>query len=74
MRNFENFEECGCLCEGKRTGRPGPSAIRFTCVRGAFEQSLTRTRKSIRQACAELQIPGKNVWLIERNNLQMKLY
>lgn len=68
---FRKFQESGCLCDGKRTGRPGPSEEKVDRVRDAFVRS---PRQSIRQASAELQIPGKTVWRILRKKLQMKPY
>jgi hypothetical protein len=52
---YRKFEETGCLCATKRTGRPGSSPETVDRVR----ESLTRSpQKSTRRASRELQQDG----------------
>ena len=65
------FQQSGCLCAAKRTGRPGPSAETVERVRETFVRS---PQKSTHRASRELQMPQSSVWRILRKRLRMKGY
>jgi transposase len=50
---YKKFEETGCLCSAKRTGRPGPSPETVDHVRESFTRS---PQKSTRRASRELEM------------------
>ena len=52
------FQQSGCLCAAKRTGRPGPSAETVERVREAFVRS---PQKSTTRASWELQMSQSSV-------------
>ena len=65
------FQQCGCLCAVKRTGRPGPSAETVEHVQETFVRSR---RKSTCGASWELHMPQSNVWRILCKHLHVKGY
>ena len=68
---YMKFQQSGCLCNAKRTGRPGPSAETVERVRETFvrspEKSTTRPRR-------EFQMSQSSVWRILRKRLRVKGY
>jgi len=58
-----------CLCNAKRTGRPGPLAETVERVREAFVRS---PQKSTTRASWELQMSQSSVWRILRKRLHVK--
>ena len=66
---YNEFEATDCLCDAKRTGRPGPSAESLNRVRGTFARSH---RKSTRRATREYQIWQPSVWRILRKTSSYK--
>nr|GBN04803.1 hypothetical protein AVEN_49300-1 [Araneus ventricosus] len=65
------FEETGCLCKRKTSGRPRVSAENVERIRRTYER---RPRKSTYEGRRELQMPQKMVWRILRKRLKMKPY
>ncbi|GBM58917.1 hypothetical protein AVEN_80717-1 [Araneus ventricosus] len=65
------FEETGCLCKGKTSGRPRVSAENVERFRRTYERS---PRKSTYEGSRELQMPQKTVWRVLRKRLKMKPY
>ncbi|GBM57625.1 hypothetical protein AVEN_225008-1 [Araneus ventricosus] len=65
------FEETGCLCNGKTSGRPRVSEENVERIRRTYERS---PRKSIYEGSRELQMPQKTVWRVLRKRLKMKPY
>lgn len=65
------FEETGCLCKGKTSGRPRVSAENVERIRRTYERS---PRKSTYEGSRELQMPQKTVWRVLRKRLKMKPY
>jgi len=65
------FQQSGCLCTAKRTGRPGPSAETVERVRETFVRS---PQKSTTRASQELQMSQSSVWRILRKRLRVKGY
>ena len=63
------FQQSGCLCAAKRSGRPGPSAETVERVREAFVRS---PQKSTTRASRELQMSQSSVWRILRKRLRVK--
>ena len=63
------FQQSGCLCDAKRTGRPGPSAETVERVRETFVRS---PQKSTHRASREMQMPQSSVWRILRKRLRVK--
>ena len=66
----KKFQETGCLCKGKSSGRPPVSEERVERVRETFTRS---PRKSTR-ASLELQMAQQTVWKILRKRLRMIPY
>ena len=62
------FQQSGCLCAAKRTGRPGPSAETVERVREAFVRS---PQKSTTHASRELQMSQSSVWRVKGFRLQL---
>ena len=60
------FEQIGCLCEGKISGRPRVSEENVRRIQESFER---RPRKSTRRASRELGIPQPTVWSVLRRHL-----
>jgi len=60
------FEQIGCLCKGKRSGRPRVSEENVRRIQEYFERS---PRKSTRRASRELGIPQPTVWSVLRHRL-----
>ena len=65
------FQQSGCLCAAKRTGRPGPSAETVERVRETFVRS---PQKSTHRASRELQRPPSSVWRFMREHLHVTGY
>ena len=53
------FEQIGCQCKGKSSGRPSVSEENVRRIEESFERS---PRKSTRRASRELGIPQPTVW------------
>ena len=68
---YKKFQQSGCLCAAKRTGRPGPSAETVEHVRETFVRS---PQKSTHRASQELQMPQSSVWHILCKRLHAKGY
>jgi len=68
---YMKFQQSGCLCAAKRTGRPGPSAETVECVRETFVRS---PQKSTTRASRELQMSQSSVRRILRKRLRVKGY
>ena len=67
-RWYRQFEETGCLCKGKSTGRQHVSEDN-----GKESECFHRfSRKSTNRASRELGIPQTNVWRVLRRRLIMK--
>ncbi|XP_031330713.1 uncharacterized protein LOC116161496 [Photinus pyralis] len=70
-RWYHQFQDTGCLCKGKSTGRPRTSEESVEQVRN----SLTRSpMKSVRKASRELAIPVTTVWRVLRRRLELRPY
>ena len=65
------FEQTGCLCKGKSSGRPRVSEENVRRIQESFELS---PRKSTRTASRELGIPHPTVWRVLRRRLLLKPY
>ena len=70
-RWYHQFEETGCLCKGKSSGRPRSSNENVERIQQAFEES---PGKSTRHARRELTIPHTTVWRVLRQHLVYKPY
>ncbi|PNF26248.1 hypothetical protein B7P43_G02693 [Cryptotermes secundus] len=70
-RWFRQFQESGCLCKGKISGRPRVSEEQVARIRAAFERS---PRKSTNRASRELAIPQSTVWRVLTVRLHFKPY
>jgi len=55
------FEQIGCLCKGKSSGRPRVSEENVRRIQESFERS---PRKSTGRASRELGIPQPTVWRV----------
>jgi len=64
------FEQIGCLCEDKTSGRPRVSEENVRRIQESFERS---PRKSTRRASTELGIPQPTVWRVLRCRLLFSL-
>jgi len=64
----KKFQETGCLCKGKSSGRPPVSEETVERVR---ETSTRSPRKSTTRASLELQMAQQTVWKILRKRLRM---
>ena len=62
----QQFEQIGCLCKGKCSGRPRVSEENVRRIQESFERS---PRKSTRRASRELGIPQPTVWRVLRCRL-----
>ena len=60
------FEQIGCLCKGKSSGRPRVSEENVRWTKESFERS---PHKSTRRASRELGIPQSTVWRVLRRRL-----
>jgi len=60
------FEQTGCLCKCKSSGRPRVSEEKVRRIQESFERS---PRKSTRRASRELGIPHPTVWRVLRRRL-----
>jgi len=63
------FEQIGCLCKGKSSGRPRVSEENVRRIEDSFERS---PRKSNSRASRELGIPQPTVWRVLRRRLLFK--
>jgi len=61
-----HFEQIGCLCKGKSSGRPRVSEENIRRIQESFERS---PRKSTRGTSRELGIPQPTVWPVLRRRL-----
>jgi hypothetical protein len=68
---YKKFQQSGCLCAAKRTGRQGPSAETVESVRQTFGRSPQKSTHGERR---ELQMPQSSVWRILRKRLRVKGY
>jgi hypothetical protein len=68
---YMKFQQSGCLCVAKRTGRPGPTAETVERVQETFVRS---PQKSKHGASRELQMPQSSVWHILRKRLRVKAF
>ena len=60
------FEQIGCLCKGKSSGRPRVSVENVRWIQESFERS---PRRSTRRVSTELAIPQPTVWHVLRRRL-----
>jgi len=60
------FEQIGCLCKSKSSGRPRVSEENVRRIQESFERG---PRKSTRRASRELGIPQPTVWRVSRRRL-----
>ena len=67
----KKFQETGCLCKGKSSGRPSVLEETVERVRETFTRS---PRKVTTCASLELQMPQQTVWKILRKCLRMIPY
>ena len=65
------FEQIGCLCKGKSSGRPRVSEENVRRIQESFERSSC---KSTRRASRELGIPKPTVWHVLRRRLLFMPY
>ena len=65
---YRKFQQSGCLCPAKRTGRPELSKETVERVRETF---LRSPQKSTHRASRELQMPQSSVWRILRKRLRV---
>jgi len=65
-RLIHKFEQIGCLCKGKSSGRPRVSEENVRWIQVSFERS---PHKSPRRASRELGIPQPTVWPMLRRRL-----
>jgi len=65
------FEQIGCLCKRKSSGRPRVSEVNVRRIQESFERS---PRKSTRRASRELGIPQPTIWRVLRPHLLFKPY
>lgn len=70
-RWYHQFQDTGCLCKGKSTGRPRTSEESVEQVRNSFTRS---PKQSVRKASRELAIPVTTVWRVLRRRLQLRPY
>jgi hypothetical protein len=68
---YLQFQDTGCICKLKSTGRPMTEEEAVEHVRPSFVRS---PRKSTYRASRELGTPQKTVWRVLRNRLQMWPY
>lgn len=68
---YRQFNETGCLCKRKSTGRPSTSDAIVDSVRESFIRSPS---KSTASAGRELGIPKTTVWRVLRKRLLFKPY
>jgi len=65
------FEQIGCLCKDKSSGRPRVSEEKVRRIQDSFKRS---PRKSTRRASRELGIPQPTGWRVLRHRLLLKPY
>ena len=65
------FEQTGCLCKGKSSGRPRVSEENVRRIQESFERSR---RKSTRRASREHGIPQPTVWRVLGRRLMFNPY
>jgi len=70
-RWYAQFQETGCACKRRNTGRPSVTEEQVEQVRQAFVRSPT---KSTVRSSRELIIPQPTVWRILRKRLKLKPY
>ena len=68
---IHQFEQIGCLCKGKSSGRTRVSEENVRRIQESFERS---PRKSTRRASRELVILQPTVWRVLRRHLLFKPY
>jgi hypothetical protein len=68
---YMKFQQSGCLCSAKQTGRLRPSAETVERVRETFVRSPQKSKHHVSQ---ELHMPQSSVWCILRKRLQAKGY
>ena len=67
----KKFEDEGCLCRAKRSGRPATADGKIERI---FQTLLRSPKRSIRRTSMETLIPPVNVWWVVRKRLVMKPY
>ena len=67
----KKFEDEGCLCRAKGSGRPATAEGK---VERILQTLLRSPKKSIRRTSMETLIPPKTVWRVVRKSLVIKLY
>ena len=67
----EKFINSGCLCKGKRSGRPSISEDDVDKIRDVY---LSSPKTSTRRVSQRLQMPQTTIWRVLRKRLQMKPY
>ena len=70
-RWYRQFEETGCLCKGKSTGRPHVTKDNVQRIRVCLKRS---PRKPTNLDGGKLGIPQTNVWRLLRRRLIIKPY
>jgi len=68
---YVKFQQSGCLCTAKRTGRLGPSSETVEHVRETFVRS---PQKSTHCKSQEFQMPQSSVWRILHKCLHVRGY
>ena len=67
----KKFEDEGCLCRAKGSGRPATPEGKVERIRQTLLRSL---KKSIKRTSMETLIPSTTVWRVVRKRLVMKPY
>ncbi|CAM1305684.1 Uncharacterised protein r2_g1556 [Pycnogonum litorale] len=67
----KKFQEEGCLCRKKGSGRPAVSEEMVNQVRETFSRS---PKMSVRRASLETRIPKSTVWRVLRKRLRLTPY
>ena len=70
-RWYAEFQDTGCVCKRKSTGRPSVTEEQVEQVRQAF---VTSPRKSTVRGSRELGVPQPTMWHILRKRLKLKPY
>ena len=68
---YRQFETTGCICKEKSPGRPRVPNERIENVRAAF---IRKSRKSVRHASRELEMPPTAMWRVLWKGLHMRPY
>jgi len=68
---YMKFQQSGCMCAAKQTGRRGPSSETVEHVQETF---VRRSQKSIHHVSQELQMLQSSVWHILRKHHRVRGY